>query len=307
LNSTEQYRFCFIMGVARCGTASLFNYLSQHSELKPSIMKEPVFFQLEANKGLNYYINTYFADADPTSLLLEAAHRNLFLPHAQRAIRDIAPHAKLIILLRNPVQRAHSHYWYYFSRGVEKLSFKDAIVHDLNRIQNGAFFKDQSHMREYLRELGLPENQAYFRTYVDSGFYADQISALLELFPRNQILFLKSEDFFKNPLGQLDGVCDFLGICKKVSFRAPHTKNPSRSLWAQKTIRAFTKLPLRQYVPMPVKKLVIPAVEWLSPTPPKLAIPPADEDILRVLEKLYREKNVGLDAMTGLSTAEWYS
>jgi len=117
----------FILGAAKCGTSSLYYYLDQHPEILMSTPKETLFFEKEYHQGVDYFRSKYFPNYNGETFLGEARHRNLYLPYIPDRLAKSFPDAKLIIMLRNPVDRAYSHYVHCKNRGIEALNFKDAI------------------------------------------------------------------------------------------------------------------------------------------------------------------------------------
>ncbi|MHA1393810.1 MAG: sulfotransferase domain-containing protein [Promethearchaeota archaeon] len=128
----------------------------------------------------------------------------LFYPPAARRAFHIIPNAKLIILLRNPVFRAYSHYWMNFRGGYEKLNFKEAIQKCFK-----LYDKEKEKMLEYAKY-----DRIYFPkySYLARGLYYKQIMNWLKYFPKKQMFIIKSEDMMKNPSEIFCSVQDFLNI-----------------------------------------------------------------------------------------------
>jgi hypothetical protein len=98
----------FILGSAKCGSTTLYEHLGQHPDVFFSTPKEPIFFEAEYEKGFDYYWDTYFAAWDGQAAIGEARHRNLFLPYVAPRVHAACPDARLIVIVRNPVDRAYS-------------------------------------------------------------------------------------------------------------------------------------------------------------------------------------------------------
>jgi hypothetical protein len=118
------------------------------------------------------------------SITGEATPSYLCHPDVPGRMREIIPHAKFIVLLRNPVDRAYSHYYHRVKHGTETLPF----------------------------EMAVRKNQEIFSSYLARGVYADQLKRWMDIFPREQFLILSSEDFFKNPQEILPKVTEFLNL-----------------------------------------------------------------------------------------------
>jgi hypothetical protein len=113
---------------------------------------------------------------------------------APRRIWEYNPSMKLILLLRNPIERAYSHWNMQRDRGNEKLSFMEAIQEEENR-----------------RKASLPYQNRRF-SYLDRGFYSEQIRRLKVYFPQDQILIIRNEDLREKPEKTVGTVCQFIGV-----------------------------------------------------------------------------------------------
>jgi len=197
---------CFlIIGAAKCGTTSLYNYLVKHPHISPAIKKEVHFFDINFSKGFEWYQTQLNCASKKDNLLIgEASACYLFHPLAPRRIAQSFPQVKLIILLRNPTQRAFSHYRHMVRRGIEKLNFEQAINSESQRL-NGEREKMLANERY---------NSSNYRkhSYCTRGIYIDQIKHWMRYFPKEQFLIIKSEDLFAQPENILKQVHTFLGI-----------------------------------------------------------------------------------------------
>ena len=125
-------------------------------------------------------------------------------PLAAKRAHDIIPNAKIIVMLRNPVDRAYSHYQMEKANNNEGLSFEEAIENEPERIR-GEF-------EEMLRNENNSGRNYPHRAYIKSGEYLDQIKLWTELFPKENFMFIKSEEFNKNPSMVYNEVLKFLGL-----------------------------------------------------------------------------------------------
>src|SRR5690242_6983741 len=125
-----------IIGTQRGGTTSLYHYLEAHPCIGPSTTKEIHFFDRRVNKGIAWYrghfptrIEKYYVERLHGRAFItgEASPSYLFHPHVPRRIAKVLPHTKLIILLRNPIDRAYCQYYHSLELGYETLSFEEAI------------------------------------------------------------------------------------------------------------------------------------------------------------------------------------
>jgi len=202
----------FILGAAKCGTTSLHGFLGQHPEICMSDPKEPFYFEGPFGKGVSWYFNRYFGHWSPSLTAVgEARHRNLYAPSAAARIHRYNPDARLIVCMRKPADRAVSHWWHFYSKLRDPLPLKEALAADLKRIQMGITYESPSNQDVYVRTLDLTGNGP-LRTYLDSGYYLEQIERFLKLFPRSQMHFVWSEDLESNPPGVVSGVLKFLDL-----------------------------------------------------------------------------------------------
>ena len=201
-----------IIGGVKCGTTSLYDYLIKHPQIYPAKNKEAKFFDFDYELGLSWYRSNF-----PSSLskfLITKLFKKRFLtgeatpnylhhPLCAKRIHDNLPDIKLIIILRNPVERAYSEYQMRIRSGHEVIPFEDTIKQEEEMISKGENLLENNYYAEY---------GAKFRPYLSRGFYQLQISKWLNLFPRKNFLFLKTEDLDKNPQQILDEVFKFLGL-----------------------------------------------------------------------------------------------
>ncbi|WP_293335484.1 sulfotransferase domain-containing protein [Microcoleus sp. CAWBG58] len=194
-----------IIGVQKGGTTSLYNYLIQHPQIAPAAQKEIHYFDLNFDKSPDWYYSQFPQIQSGEQLLTgEASPYYIFHPRVAQRIHDLCPKVKIIALLRNPVERAISHYHYYIKIGYESLSLESAIAQEPERLKG-----------EIEKILASPTYESYNHrhyTYLSRGIYADQLPAWMQLFPKSQLLILKSEDLYVNPCGTYNSVLKFLGL-----------------------------------------------------------------------------------------------
>lgn len=204
-----------VIGTKRGGTTSLAAYLYGH----PSVT--PLFPQRLAPKGVRYFDEHYdrgerwyrshFATVvargsvhRPRKLAGESTANYLFHPRAAERAAHAAPDAKILVLVRDPVERAWSH-WRERSRlGVETLSFDDALDAEEGRLGDA-----RAELAANPRSLvPLASNFAYRA----QGCYADLLPAWFAQFPQEQILVVVSEDLYADPAGTYGRVLAFVGL-----------------------------------------------------------------------------------------------
>ena len=195
-----------IIGCQRGGTTSLYNYITSHPDVEPASWKEIHFFDNNFYKGLDWY-----KDQFPDNRISgEASPYYIVHPHAPKRIAQSKPDVKIIILLRNPIDRAYSHFHHEVRIDSEKLSFKEAINNEPKRLEGEVekMLKDESYY-SYAHQ--------HF-TYLERGKYVDQLKNWFKYFTNDQILILQSESFFDNVQMSMKTVFEFLNLSIKLEI-----------------------------------------------------------------------------------------
>lgn len=182
-----------VIGTQKGGTTSLYYYLTQHPQIVPSLVKEIEFWSHKHQRGLNWYLSHFLPQLKKGDFITGEATPS-YLDHADAAesIYQSFPEIKLIILLRDPVDRAISHYYQWFSLRWESQSLQEAIHREINQHRESVWNQPNS--------------------YLARGVYIEFIKKWLSIFPREQVLILSSENFYKNPAEVLTQVFYFLGL-----------------------------------------------------------------------------------------------
>ena len=232
-----------ILGAMKSGTTTLYDTLAQHPQVLPSIAKEVHFFDLDYGNGLDWYRAHFPVDAYARLRALatgkkvitgEATPYYLFHPHAPARLLLAVPHARLIALLRDPVDRAYSHYRHNLVTKEETLSFEEALAAEEGRLRGEL---DRMRAEESYESV---HHRAH--SYVARGIYVDQLQVYGTLFPREQILVLKAEDYFDNPGAVYSRVLEFLGLGREVpaGVKLPSpVRHPSVPAAAAQRLREF--------------------------------------------------------------------
>lgn len=193
-----------IIGTQRGGTTSLHAYLRAHPDIETPAKKEIHFLTDRFERGTEWYIGQFPADVPDGSLVGEATPYALYHPLAPERLHDIAPGARLIVLLRNPVDRAYSHYLHERARGHESLSFEAAIAAEAERLKG---------IEQQLESGDLSASDMHKRaSYLARGRYARQLERWFSFFSRDQFLILQSEHLYASPASTTRRVTDFLDI-----------------------------------------------------------------------------------------------
>jgi hypothetical protein len=216
-----------IIGAQRAGTTSLFKYLVQHPAIgRPFLGKGAHFFDTNYSPNLDVYrahfpttAYRWYVKASRRMDMVTGEGSPYYLahPHAPYRIAKALPGVKLIALLRDPVERAYSHFQHEVARGFEDLSFEEALEQEPRRLHGEL---------EKMRNDPSYNSFAFqHHTYLERGRYADQLDVWYRLFPRDQILVLRSEDLFADPEWTYGEVLRFLGV-SAFSLREYEAFNP---------------------------------------------------------------------------------
>ncbi|MEY2341296.1 sulfotransferase [Acidithiobacillus sp. IBUN Pt1247-S3] len=193
----------FITGTVKGGTTSLYRHLQKHPDVFLPAFKEPHYFAriqpknrhlIEHITDENTYLNLY-RNSRTFTAVGDASTSNLWCRKAPERIHAVAPHARIIILLRDPISRAHSHYLMEFREGLVNQSFSVDLLHnDFSQSRKGLGI---SHM------------------YVDLGLYYEQVRRYLQIFGKDQVLILQFDDLVQEPSLTLKKVAAHLHIDPK--------------------------------------------------------------------------------------------
>lgn len=185
-----------IIGVQKAGTTSLFRYLSAHPNIYMPSLKETEFFSNDNkfSKGPLWYQKEYFAKAHSSSVKGEASTHYMMFGHVPLRIYNVVPNVKLIALLRNPIDRAYSHYQMAVRRGVETRPFDDIVC-------------------KAVVEVGNSDNSIDHNTsYLLFGEYGRILCNYYNLFDAEQIKVVFSEEMFREPATFMQAMYRHLGV-----------------------------------------------------------------------------------------------
>lgn len=193
-----------LAGAMRGGTTSLFSWLAQHPQVVASQRKEVHFFDLEFARGPDWYRRQFAGGRHPALRRLEATPYYMFEPRVPQRMRDLIPDARIVCLLRDPVERALSHYLKNRRDGREPLSFSDALSAEDERMEG----EEERLLADPAYRSRVHQHYSYRRR----GYYADQIQRLHSHFPKEQILLVDAGALFAHPARTVARVVSFLGL-----------------------------------------------------------------------------------------------
>jgi len=277
----EKWPNFFIVGAPRCGTTFLYNYLKQIPGIYMSPVKEPGFFSVSIDPKLlltkkirdkKKYLKLFKGVTDEMAIG-EASPSYLWDPKAPELIHDAVPDAKIIMILRDPVQRSYSHYLLGIGLGHQTLPFREAIKKALN---------------------GLDD---FSNRIAGSSFYSEQVQRYLNTFKKEQIKIFIFEEFIKDIEKSVKEVLDFLGVSSKIPDSVKIVTNT-----VDVSAGRFTKYLIRNNVLRSIVRDVLPAEggpivrRFFSKKTKK---PPLSEEDREFLEKIYKEDAKNLQIILG--------
>ena len=237
-----------IVGAERCGTTSMFHVLKQHPAVSGTALhkQEVHFFDVAYGRGLGWYQSQFPLRASArlavrgtgvTPVAFEASPYYMFHPLAPERIHRDLPGVKLLVLLRDPVERAYSAHANHVGHGLETESFERALELEDSRLAG-----------EAERIVADPEYNSYshrHHSYRVRGHYIDQLERLEASFGRERILVIDSDDFFADPGPAYDEVLRFLGLPTCSPAFTPQNARPRAPMPA--SVRAALEEHYRPY------------------------------------------------------------
>jgi hypothetical protein len=194
-----------IIGGQKCGTTFLYRLLTRHPHVKGAALKELHYFDHNFGEGVDWYRRCFRSPVcrdGRKTITGEATPSYMFLHYVPERMLAVVPQARLIALLRNPVDRAYSHYHHNVRKGMETRTFEEVLEVEAARLQ-GERCREEEHNAV---------TQGKQTSYLSRGIYVDQLMRLSKYFDDEQVLVLKSEDFFRRIPESMQRVVRFLGL-----------------------------------------------------------------------------------------------
>ncbi|HSH59754.1 MAG TPA: sulfotransferase [Acidimicrobiales bacterium] len=202
-----------VIGAQRSGTSSLYKYLEQHPSVLASLRKETEYLSARWCKGEAWY-RAHFPSRlrrsveqrlrGRTPVSFEASPNYLFHPGAPVRAAQLLPDAKLVVLLRNPVDRAFSHFQHEVRAGRETLSFEEALEREPERLEGQ---EERMAVDPCFRSFTWERF-----SYVSRGRYAEQLERWLQFYPRDRLLVVPSEKLYADPAATYRRLVAFLEL-----------------------------------------------------------------------------------------------
>lgn len=239
-----------VVGAPKAGTTSLCHYLSEHHQVFMSVPKEVNYFSQEEIEAQGLYYKSFkvrnlaeyeklFDNAKGKKAIGEGSVSYLFYPNTPEKIQKSIPHAKIVILLRNPVERGFSHYLMDYRLGLVDLTYEEIV------------YKSVEH-----KNIDL-----YYQQYVEVGLYHGQVKRYFDIFGPDGVKIYLQEDFRQDPESVISDLYDFLNIDKSFMpktriehnvFSIPKSKF-IRNLYASSSVRSCAS----SIIPSAIKRYLL--------------------------------------------------
>lgn len=263
-----------IVGAMRSGSTSLTRYLDDHPEIFMATPKEVGYFLHNFNRGEDWY-TAHFANAGDNRKAGEATPSYMVNARAVSRIKQCVPEALLIVILREPVSRAYSHYWMRRERNRESRSFSEVVQIELAGVE----------------ELDDGEETGY----LGHSLYARHLSRLLEVFPRKQLHVTILEELMRDASAVYRGVCTALGVDPD---HVP--RGLGRPINSYVTFRSEEVRTLARRLPKPLRR----GVDRLN-TRRNAVYPAIDPSLAQQLAEFFSPHNRDLERIIGRPIPDW--
>jgi hypothetical protein len=256
--ATQRFRHLptvVIIGAQKAGTTQLFSYLVKHPRVLGGAEKEVHYFSKHPEQSVEWYRSRFPLRrlvAARNAHVVEASPSYLPMPGALRHMQSVLPEARVIVLLRDPVSRAFSHYQHSKTRHLESRSFEQAVA-------------NEQHSNVYLPAPGaaLRPDAPPMLGYVARGYYALQLELVFELYSRARVLVIDSADLFSDTAAVCRRVFAFLGV---EAFDVPPGKIYNRGFYREKIGPRVAERLREHYGPYDelLKKLLGAQFQWMA-------------------------------------------
>lgn len=287
------------VGAQKAGTTTLHDILKQHPDIFLPKIKETKFFHRNHlyNKGIGYYLKKFFTEYKHEKIIGEIDPEYMYFDYIPKRIAEnLGNDIKLLFILRNPVDRAYSHYLMSHKRGYDLLSFDEAILLEKDRIND-----INNDTKDYSQKNHL--------SYIDRGFYSIQINRYLQYFDKKNMHFIIFEEFMQNKKKHINELLSFLDVdnitididIKSNQAQTVRFINMSRFInkpnkMKEKILKKIFPLNFLRFIKNIVNKINIQDVK-----PSKLSI----EDKRKIYKKYYKDEVDSLERLLNKDLSLW--
>jgi len=181
-----------IIGAVKSGTTSMYSYLIQHPNIEPALTKQIHFFDQFYYRGTKWYKSNFPMKLSMNGKITGEATPFYFIhPSAPERIHKLIPNVKLIVMFRNPIDRAFSHYQMEYRHEKEKYTFEEALENENKRLDG--------HFERLLNDSNYYNHDFFSHSYRYTGMYYDHLKRWMDVFPKKQFLIIDSDQFNEEP------------------------------------------------------------------------------------------------------------
>lgn len=197
-----------VIGAQKSGTTALFKFLSEHPKIYLPPQKEVQYFSNDNfySKGIKWCSHEFYNNVNENMMCGDVSPQYMIYKKVPLRIKKALPNAKIIVILREPIERAYSHYHMSVRRGNEKREFDEAF-----RVSVDKGYKDDE---------SIIEDESYYQ-FSD---YEVMLREYLKYFSKDKILVLFQEDLSKYPIETLNTVYDFIGVSNHFTPKNPNKR-----------------------------------------------------------------------------------
>jgi hypothetical protein len=268
----------FHIGPQKAGTTWIYRCLRQHPQIAAPPQPAIHYFDMFYARGRDWYAG-FFAGAREDQRLFDPTYSYIRSPLAADRIARENPRARIALCLRNPIERAHSHYWHERKKGVLRYAFSEVL-----------------------------ENYDLFASWLEPGFYAAHIERYLEHFPREQLLCQRFERLAADPRGFLNELLGFAGVAtdfeppelaERINPAGPLHSRLSPAYWLYRSRRSLERIGVSQ-ASVNRWRDAVPALRGRAEY--ERGIPP---DLYARLLEVCEPEIARLEALLGLDLSAW--
>lgn len=285
-----------IIGAQKSGTTSLKSYLGQHPAIITHLQTEFSFFVegKEYIDGMDVTFRKYFSDVMPDSprTIVAKSASMYFNEKSLQRLRASNPDCQLVLLLRNPVERAYSSY--------------------LMEVNSGWFDQPWSDISASVQKFKQGEKDQMFRLFIELGLYAEHLEKIYRSFPKKQVLILSFDDLKINPVEICKSIFRRMKIDDSFTPETSKRFNPTKRPHAKHLSKLVTWLRFNNNPIKRVFKLILPPASftqlghWITDSISKPHQPESmDPGLQLLLSDFFKPYNVELEKMTGMNFRHW--
>ena len=218
-----------IVGAAKSGTTSLIEHLRKHKSIFVPRISEVHYFDKDTHHNKKYY-SSYFSGRDRRQICGEKTPRYMYVPKCMPRIRKMLPNVKIVVILRNPIDRAYSHYHMSCRNGYDRNEFGESIRSEIVLDDT-----NEAKINDY-------EPKEFYYHYIDRGLYSRQLKRIYKHYNKSQVHVIIFERLLANRRQEMDRLCNFIGVKPFDTMENVHIRQTAKNCPPMKSEdRSFLK------------------------------------------------------------------